>query len=150
MHSILIVDDQRGIRHLLSEELIREGYRVESAGDAESARAFLESSRPDLVLLDLFLDGHGPDGFEVLREIKRQDSNLPVIIVTAYDSYVHDPRLSQADGYVIKSVDFMELKQKVARALRKKKDLQGKVETISHQPQVGVVPACSCVDPKRM
>jgi two-component system response regulator (stage 0 sporulation protein F) len=118
MNTILIVDDQPCVRELVSEELILEGYRVITAGDAESVRGHLRFSRPDLVLLDLYLDG--AEGFGVLGDIKEQIPNLPVIIFTAYDSYVDDPRLSQADGYVIKSIVFDELKGKVADVLSRK------------------------------
>ncbi len=89
-----------------------------STGDAESVIGHLRFSRPDLVLLDLYLDG--PDGWEVLRDIKNQDPHLPVVIFTAYDSFMDDPRLSQADGYVIKSIDLGELKQKIAEFLNRK------------------------------
>ena len=130
MPNILIVDGQPCVRELLSEELICEGYRVASADDAESARRHLRSSRPDLVLLDLYLDG--PDGWELLRDIKRQDPELPVLIVTAYDSFVDDPRLSQADGYFVKSLDFMDLKQKIAHLLREKPSRETKVEAGRH------------------
>ncbi len=118
MKRILIVDDQACVRELISEELTDDGYRVTAAGDRKSVKAQLSSLRPDLVLLDLYLDG--PDGFELFRHIKRQDPDLPVIIVTAYDSFSDDPRLSQADGYVLKSLDFAELKQKVADVLGQK------------------------------
>lgn len=137
MPNILIVDDQPCIRELISEELIYEGYEVESVDDAESARAYIKRSRPDLVLLDLYLDG--PDGWDVLRDIKRQDPHLPVLIVTAYDSFQDDPRLSRADGYVIKSTDFWELKHRIANALRQKQEPQGRVEAKKGVfPEVGV------------
>ena len=45
----------------------------------------------------------GAEGFGLLSDIKRRGPHLPIIIFTAYDTYVDDPRLSQADGYVIKS-----------------------------------------------
>ena len=115
MAKILIVDDQSCVRELLSEELLSEGYRVTTAGDAESISGHLRFSRPDLIVLDLYLDG--PDGIGVLRDIKREDPDLPVIIFTAYDSYMDDPRLSQADGYVIKSICLDELKGKIANVL---------------------------------
>ena len=119
MPGILIVDDQPCVRALLSEELVHEGYRVEGLDDAESVRTRLRFMRPDLVLLDLYLDG--ADGWELLRDIKRQDPELPVLIVTAYDSFADDPRLSQADGYVVKSfVALDELKQKIADVLEQK------------------------------
>jgi len=116
MENILIVDDQPCIRELVSEELNREGYLVKSVSDAESLGKYLTSSSPDLVLLDLYLDDS--DGFGVLRNIKRQHPHMPVLIFTAYDGYVDDSRLSQADGYVIKSCNFDELKQKIADVLR--------------------------------
>ena len=113
MPNILIVDDQRYVRELLSEELTDEGYRVSCAGDAESIWTCLKDSPPDLVLLDLYLNGF--EGWEILEDIKREVPHLPVIIVTAYDSYAEDPRLAQAAGYVVKSfISFGELKQKIA------------------------------------
>ena len=126
MANILIVDDQACIREVLSEEMAREGYRIARAGDAESVRRHLQSSRPDLVLLDLYLDG--PSGFDVLHDIKKRDPYLPVIMFTAYDSFMDDPRLSKADGYVLKSFDFVELKQKIAQVLRRKGAPQAMVE----------------------
>ncbi len=126
MTKILIVDDQPCVRELLSEELMLEGYRVATAGDAESVTGHLRFSKPDLVILDLYLDG--AEGFGVLRDIKRQDPDLPVIIFTAYDGYVDDPRLSQADGYVIKSIVLDELKGKIAYALRRTLSTQEEVE----------------------
>lgn len=119
MANILIIDDQVHVREFLSEELVHEGYQVASVGDAESIWGYIKDSRPDLVLLDLYLDGF--KGWEVLRDIKKKHPNLPVLIITAYDSFADDPRLSRADGYVIKSfVALDELKQKIADVLRYK------------------------------
>jgi len=113
MPKILIVDDQPHLQELFSQELMGEGYSVVSVADAESAKEYLVDSKPDLVLLDLYLNGF--DGWDVLRDIKSKEPHLPVLIVTAYDSYVADPRVSQADGYVVKSfVHFDELKRKRA------------------------------------
>jgi DNA-binding response OmpR family regulator len=92
--------------------------------------------RPDLVLLDLYLDGS--DGWELLRDIKRQDPELPVLIVTAYDSFVDDPRLSQADGYFVKSLNFIDLKQKIAQMLREKPGLQKKLDANRHFGKLSV------------
>ena len=111
MANILVVDDQACVRELFSQELTFEGHTVTSVGNAESVKRHMESSRPDLVLLDLYMDEL--DGWHVLLEIKKQDPYLPVLIVTAYDSYPDDPRLSQAEGYVVKSINLDELKQKV-------------------------------------
>lgn len=116
MPDILIVDDQPYLQEFFSEELTNEGYGVVSVNDAESVRDYLRNSRPDIVLLDLYLNGF--EGWDLLKELKSEDPGLPVLIVTAYDNYVNDPRLSEADGYVIKSfVQFDDLKQKIADVL---------------------------------
>jgi DNA-binding response OmpR family regulator len=136
MPTILVVDDQHCIRELIAEELTDEGYRVETAGDAIDAQQQVIFSRPDLVLLDLFLGE--PDGWEVLHDIKRQESRLPVIIFTAYDSFKEDPRLSKAQGYVIKSTDFTELKETISRTLATTTDRQGDMEVRTYVSQISV------------
>ena len=119
MASILIIDDQPYIQEFFSHELMDEGYSVDGVADAESVKVYLETSKPDLVVLDLFLNGF--EGWNVLHEIKRKDPHLPVLIVTAYDTYADDPRLSQADGYMVKSfTHFDELKHKIADTLGQK------------------------------
>jgi DNA-binding NarL/FixJ family response regulator len=72
-----------------------------------------------VVLLDLYLDGF--KGWDILDDIKRIAPKLPVLILTAYDTFQEDPRLSQADGYVIKSfVNLDKLKEKLAGVLERK------------------------------
>jgi DNA-binding NtrC family response regulator len=123
MSKILIVDDQPCLRQLLAEELTLEGYHMASSGNAESAKGQLLSFRPDVVLLDLYFDR--PEGFELFEDIKMKYPYLPVIIVTAHDSYMEDPRLSHADGYAIKGIRFWdELKRQIAHALRQKPSIQ--------------------------
>jgi len=119
MASILIIDDQPYIQDFFSNELMDEGYTVVATGDAESVKVYLETSKPDLVLLDLFLNGF--EGWNLLNDIKHKNPLLPVLIVTAYDTYIDDPRVSRADGYFVKSfVNFDELKQKIADILGQK------------------------------
>lgn len=115
MDKILLVDDQPGIRQVLSDDLGAEGYVVRTAGCANEVSGCLRGFRADLVLLDLFLDG--PQGWDVLQEIKQGHPDLPVVIFTAYDSYAEDPKLSLADGYVVKSSDLTELKTTILRVL---------------------------------
>ena len=87
--------------------------------DVESLWTHLRDSRTDLVLLDLYLEGF--KGWEVLNTIKRENPDLPVLILTAYDSFAEDPRLSQADGYVVKSfIELDKLKQTIADVLGRK------------------------------
>ncbi len=134
MANILIIDDLPCVRQLISEELFLEGYQVHSVGDIESVREHLQFSQLDLVLLDLYLEGL--EAFGLLEEIKRQHPYLPVVIVSAYDGFLDDPRLSQADGYVIKSICFDELKGKIADVLDRQRDYPGTVEAELRYPEV--------------
>ena len=133
MAKILVVDDQSCVRELLSLELTLAGYVVAGAADARSAKKRLLASRPDLVVLDLYLDE--PDGFELLEDIKRQDPDMPVIIFTAYDTFRDDPRMSKADGYVVKSLDFAELKQRIAEGLSLTRSSQPQANLKTEIPQ---------------
>jgi two-component system response regulator AtoC len=135
MARVLVVDDQACIRHLISKVLILDKHEVQAIGNAQSAREHLAFSQPDIVLLDLYMDG--PEGFELLQDIKGQYPSLPVIIVTAYDSHRDDPRLIKADGYIVKSVEFWdEMRQKVAEVLRKRQPLAPKSKTKTASPNV--------------
>ncbi len=81
---LLVVDDEEVIRDVLRTLLEREGYEVTTASDATEALALFEAESYDAVLLDLML----PDrpGLEVLRELRRRDPDVVVVIVTAYSS----------------------------------------------------------------
>lgn len=116
MAKILLVDDQTCIQHFYREELTGYGYDVTVASDGYEAIAKIETFKPDVVILDLFLEG--PKGWDVLDIIKNREARLPVIIITAYDSYRNDPRLKKADGYVIKSFNLTELKQKISELFK--------------------------------
>jgi DNA-binding response OmpR family regulator len=115
MANILLVDDQPYMGEFLAEELADMGHRLKWVGDGDSLILDLDEVRPDLVLLDLCINGF--EGWDLLRQIKRYDKRIPVIILTAYDSFSGDPRLSQADGYVIKDFVTDTLKEKIAETL---------------------------------
>lgn len=116
MEEILIIDDQPNLQELLSSELRDEGFRVVSITDARSASNYLNESNPDLVLLDLYLNGF--EGWDLLRDIKCTHPGIPVIIVTAYDNFMDHPRATEADGYVIKDFHALQrLKEEMARLL---------------------------------
>ena len=113
MRQILVVDDEIGIRELLSEILSDEGYDVQLAENAGAARAFRSQARPDLVLLDM----HLPDisGLELLRHIKQDDgiADIPVIVVSA-DATAQQTQAALTSGalrYITKPVDVAQLLQ---------------------------------------
>ena len=78
---ILIVDDERHVRELISKFLSPRGYTVLLAGNGEEGMTSIRSERPDLVFLDIIMPGK--DGLEVLQDIKRDYPDLPVIIFSA-------------------------------------------------------------------
>ncbi len=81
---ILVVDDERDIRELVSGVLSDEGYACRTAGDSTSALKAVDERRPSLVLLDVWLHGSDMDGLEVLDAIKQREPELPVIIFSGH------------------------------------------------------------------
>jgi two-component system nitrogen regulation response regulator NtrX len=81
---ILVVDDERDIRELVSGVLGDEGYECRTAADSTAALAAIDERRPSLVLLDVWLHGSEMDGLELLDAIKVREPNLPVIIFSGH------------------------------------------------------------------
>ena len=81
---ILIVDDERDIRELVSGVLGDEGYECRTAADSTGALAAIDDRRPSLVLLDVWLHGSDMDGLELLDAIKAREPDLPVIIFSGH------------------------------------------------------------------
>ena len=79
---ILIVDDEPSNRNILGQELTHEGYSVVAASDGREALKKVESSQPDLIILDYMM----PDlnGLDVLKELRRRENDTPVVMITAY------------------------------------------------------------------
>jgi DNA-binding response OmpR family regulator len=80
--TVLVVEDDKFLRELISRKLIKEGFNVESAIDGEEGIKMVKELNPAIVLLDLILPG--ADGFEVLSRIKGDPalSSIPVIILS--------------------------------------------------------------------
>lgn len=119
MARLLLVDDERDIRHLFAAELEDEGYQVETAASVAEAEEALVRTPFDLMILDVQMPGES--GLQLLQRLAGEHSPLPVILCTAYSSYKDDFSSWIADGYVVKSSDFSELKSEVARVLEKRK-----------------------------
>jgi DNA-binding response OmpR family regulator len=116
--TVLIVDDDDGIRSSLRLALEDHGYEVREAADGETAVGEVKSHPPDVVILDLMLPGM--DGFECCRQV-RSTSDVPVLIVSARgDSHdVVAGLAAGADDYIRKPFDVPELTARV-RALRRR------------------------------
>lgn len=81
---ILVVDDERDIRELVSGVLSDEGYECRTAANSTAALEAIDQRRPSLVLLDVWLHGSELDGLEVLDAIKAREPELPVIIFSGH------------------------------------------------------------------
>jgi len=115
MKKILVVDDEENIRELYKEEFVEMGYDVATVNDGIQALAAMDTTKFDLVTLDMRMEEM--DGIETLRKIKEKDSALPVIICTAYEEYKHDFGSWCSDAYVVKSSDLSLLRETVKKIL---------------------------------
>jgi DNA-binding response OmpR family regulator len=115
MAKVLIVDDEKHIRSLYSDELKEEGYEVATAPDGNDIYNLIENEKPDVILLDIKLADS--NGLDVLQQIRNRYYNLPVILCSAYGSFKVDIKAIAADAYVVKSADLSELKQRIAQVL---------------------------------
>jgi two-component system phosphate regulon response regulator OmpR len=115
---LLVVDDDRRIRDLLSRFLRAEGYRVTTADNAADARAKLGSLAFDLLVLDVMMPGE--TGFELAKSL-RESSAVPILMLTAKaeaDSRIQGLELG-ADDYVPKPFEPRELSLRIANILRR-------------------------------
>jgi len=114
---LLVVDDDRRIRALLSRYLNSEGYRVTTAETAAEARAKLDGLKFDLLVLDVMMPGES--GFDLARAI-RQSSKMPIIMLTARseaESRIAGLEIG-ADDYVAKPFEPRELSLRIANVLK--------------------------------
>jgi len=116
--SILVVDDHREIRELVSRALVKEGFRVSTAADGRTMRKVLADSRIDLILLDLMLPGE--DGLSLCRRL-RAESDIPIIMLTAKGDEVDRVIGLEmgADDYLPKPFGSRELIARIKAVLRR-------------------------------
>jgi len=115
---ILIVDDHREIRELVSRALAKEGFRVSAAADGRAMRKVLADGRIDLIVLDLMMPGE--DGLSLCRGL-RAESNIPIIMLTAKGDEVDRVIGLEmgADDYLAKPFGSRELIARIRAVLRR-------------------------------
>ncbi len=124
MEPVLLVEDKTELRAMLRKALERFGYSVEEAPDGTAAIEKARNRRYQLILSDLKLPGHS--GLDVLREAKRAEPTIPVILVTAYGS-VEEAVTAMKEGafdFIQKPVDLDHLKLLLQRATREQELLR--------------------------
>lgn len=118
--TILVVDDEENAREGLSKILSKEGYSVDMASNGKEAIETLRRQSFDLVITDMRMPLM--DGFEVLREIKKMNENIGVIMITAYgevESYLEAMNMG-AFEYINKPVRVNELKRVITKVLEER------------------------------
>jgi DNA-binding NtrC family response regulator len=144
MANILVVDDEMGIRELLSEILYDEGHVVMLAENAEQARNARNTARPDMVLLDIWMPD--TDGVTLLKEWALNGQlNMPVVMMSGHasiDTAVEATRIGALD-FLEKPITLQKLLHTVKQGLLKSAPLNIK-EVVSHskpETPVGMVTA---------
>ena len=133
--SVLIVDDEAGIRTALSANFRRSGWTVESASGVGDANRMLERRQYDLVVSDMRMpDG---DGMEVIRAARTSSATTAVILLTAFGN-VPDAVLAMRNGafdYLTKPVSFEQLQLTAAKVMQPERAVQGE----TGNPPAGIV-----------
>jgi two-component system phosphate regulon response regulator OmpR len=116
---LLVVDDDRRIRDLLSRFLTGEGYRVTTAESAADARANLKSLSFDLLILDVMMPGES--GFDFAKSMRAAANDVPILMLTARDAA--ESRIKGleigADDYLSKPFEPRELSLRIANILKR-------------------------------
>ena len=81
---VLVVDDEEDIRDLIAGILGDEGYEARVAADSDSALAAMRLRRPQLLILDIWLQGSKLDGIQILEQVKRDHPDLPVVMISGH------------------------------------------------------------------
>lgn len=115
---ILIVEDEPPIRRFLRTALAAQDYRVEEAADGEAALDFLKRIPVELIVLDLGLPGM--DGLEVVRRLRAQGDDTPIVILSSRDDEAGKVAALDmgADDYIAKPFGMEELSARIRAALR--------------------------------
>jgi DNA-binding response OmpR family regulator len=129
---ILIIEDDPSILRGLQLNLTMEGYSVRSASDGETGLQLARAERFDLLLVDVMLPRLG--GLEVIRELRRDDPDLPVLILSAKGQETDKVAGLQlgADDYMVKPFGLKELLARIGALLRRRrvKGESGEVRTV--------------------
>ena len=118
--NILIVDDDRAICDYMQTLLERDGYQVKALSDPTGVISELKKTDYHLVILDLMMPKR--DGIEVLRELRKHDKDIAVVIFTGYpnlDTAVASMKLDAVD-YIKKPFNVDEFRKVIERVMRKK------------------------------
>ncbi|HCZ07316.1 MAG: hypothetical protein PWP37_1281 [Thermotogota bacterium] len=115
MAKILVVEDEDNMRTLIKEELTDAGHDVDEAPNAEEALKKLSENGYDLITVDIEMPGM--NGLELAGKIREMRRDAKIVLLTAYSHYKSDLSSWAADAYVVKSMDFTELRETISKLL---------------------------------
>ena len=84
MTNILIVDDEKDIRELIGDILKDEGYAIRLAGNSDDCMEAINAELPSLMILDIWLKDSRMDGIDILKTVKRDNPDVPVVIISGH------------------------------------------------------------------
>ena len=119
--SILIVDDEQGVRESL-RMILKPSYNTYLSQSGEEALIFIQKNKVDLVLLDLRMPGLS--GLDTLREIKKINPNIDVIIITAYGTIgnTQEAIVGRVKDFITKPFDVSDVLHAVNQTIKKRFD----------------------------
>lgn len=117
---VLVVEDERDLNNIITKYLKKNNFNVDNVFDGEEALDYLNSTEYDLVILDIMMPKI--NGYEVLKTMRKENNDAPVLMLTAKDGI--DDKVKGldlgADDYLIKPFDFDELSARIRAITRRK------------------------------
>ncbi|MDC9592255.1 two-component system response regulator PhoP [Xenorhabdus sp. IM139775] len=128
---ILIVEDNALLRHHLTVQLRDIGHQVDAAENAKEADYYLKEGHPDMAIVDLGLPGE--DGLSMLRRWRSEQINLPILVLTARESWQEKVTVlnAGADDYVTKPFHLEEINARIQALMRRNSGLASQLVEIS-------------------
>ncbi|OPJ65927.1 response regulator transcription factor [Clostridium chromiireducens] len=130
MFHILIVEDDKELCELFSTVLVKNGYKATCARDGIEALDILDREYIDLIISDIMMPNM--DGFELTKTIRETQFNIPILIITARESFQDKQRgfMLGTDDYMVKPIDVNEMILRVGALLRRAKSINERKQCV--------------------
>lgn len=143
MGDILVVDDEKDIRELVSDILVDEGYTTRKAANSDDTFAEINKDAPDLIILDIWLKESRLDGIDILKAVRRDNPDIPVVIISGHGNIeIAVAAVKQgAYDFIEKPFNIDQLMVVIARAMEasrlRRENAQLKVKDVTSSVMVG-------------